>query len=568
MGERNIHMKFNKTIEKKIDKLFQPYTRSVSPGCAVGITRHGEFLYKKGYGYANLEHNSPITADTVFDVGSMAKQFTGLAIALLEQAGQLSIQKRIRTYLPDFPAYAGAVKVADLLYHTSGIRNYTVLAYYMLGCHENDTLTSEEVYNLLRSLPSLSFSPGERWEYNDSNYFLLGRIVERVSGLSLGAFTREKIFDPLDMHHTLFREHAALVIPNRALSYVRYPIAFRSPSQYRQSGALSDQYYAYVSGYEHTGAEGLFTTVEDLARWDRNFRDNRLGQAGPALIDRMLTTGQLRDGQPLNYGYGINMTTWKGKRCVGHDGATQAFTSTMFHFPEEDATLICLSNQSDVTAGAYKNQIMDLVFPDCAPTQPALAPSKRKVPEREIHKLAGAYLNPETSSIWEIRPRERTLVIKVNRSAEVVLSRLHPLEYRPANPQVNLALRILLDPPGKVDRLEGAQDGVPFTFFPFHRKPLMPKKLAKYAGEYTCEGLNTTFMVSAQADSLVFKNHNRHFCSMDLSYNFAIQDFFVSFDPHPVISVIQFLRKKEKVHAFVYRDYDGDRREDFMFLRQ
>ena len=560
-------MKFNKTIEKKIDKLFRPYERPGSPGCAVGITHQGEFLYKKGFGYANLAHNSPITPTTVFDVGSMAKQFTGFAVALLEQAGQLSIQEPVRAYLLDFPEYAGAITIADLLYHTSGIRNYTVLAYYMLGCHENDAVTSEEVYNLLRDLPSLSFTPGERWEYNDSNYFLLGRIVERVSGLSLGAFTREKIITPLDMRHTLFREYAAQVIPNQALSYVHYPIAFRSPCEYRRPDEISEQYYAYVSGYEHTGAEGLFTTVEDLTRWDRNFRDNHLGQGGSALIDRMLVSGTLRNGQPLNYGYGINVTTWKGKRCIGHDGATQAFTSTLFHFPDEDATLICLSNQSEVSATSYKNQIMDLVFPDCLPTGPALLPPKRAVPEREIRKLAGAYLNPETSSIWEIIPKDGTLVIKVNRSAEIVLARVRPLEYRPANPQVNLTLRILLDPHGQVDRLEGAQDGIPFTFFPFHRKPLKPKKLARYAGGYTCQDLKTTFRVSVQSDSLVLKNHNRHFCSMDLAYTPALKDFFVSFDPHPVISVIQFLRKKGKLTAFVYRDFEGDRREDFVFKK-
>ncbi|MFN2144494.1 MAG: serine hydrolase domain-containing protein, partial [Anaerolineales bacterium] len=207
-----------------IERFITSNISSGSPGCVAGVLQHGETVYAKGFGRANLEYPSPISAETVFDIGSMAKQFVGMAVALLEEEGRIDTTAGIRDYLPDLPDYTHRIKVANLLHHTSGIRNYTVLAYYMIGYHESDAISPEEVYDLLKSVQTGSFAPGERYEYSDSNYFLLGKIVEQVSGKTLGEFAAENIFQPLGMENTLFRECHSRVIPNRAISYVQHPV--------------------------------------------------------------------------------------------------------------------------------------------------------------------------------------------------------------------------------------------------------------------------------------------------------------------------------------------------------
>jgi len=147
-----------------------------------------------------------------------------------------------------------------------------------MGYHESDAITKDEVFDLLVRLRSLNFKPGKRWEYSDSNYFLLAQIIKRITGKSLRKYSQEVIFGPLEMHNTLFRDCHAQVIRNRAISYVTHPIAFQSPYSYRDPKEMSSSFYALTSNYEHIGAEGLFTTLDDLFKWDQNFRDNRLGK--------------------------------------------------------------------------------------------------------------------------------------------------------------------------------------------------------------------------------------------------------------------------------------------------
>jgi CubicO group peptidase (beta-lactamase class C family) len=558
---------FSQKIENQIDALFAAYDRPGSPGYAVGILYQNEFLYKKGYGQANLEHPSPITAHTVFDVGSMAKMVTGTAIALLEQEGRLDVDAPLRAYLPEFPAYAESVTLAHLLHHTSGMRNYSVLAYYMMGCHESDAVTVEQVYELLLNQMSLSFDPGSQWEYSDSNYFLLAVIVERVTGQTLGEYARAAIFSPLGMADSLFREQHSAVVPNRALSYVRHPVVFRSPCAYRRADKTALAYQTLVSNYEHVGAEGLFTSLEDLAKWARNYADNRLGRGGLALIERVLAPGQPCANAEIGYGYGVNVGTYRGRAFYGHDGAIHGYTSTMMHLPEEATTIICLSNHNTRGAWEYRDRIMDLIFEDCtaAPAQrPFAAP---RAPATEIQVLVGEYQDLETASIWEIETDERRLVARVNRAQKLELAPLRPLAHRAADPATDLKLEFVLGEQGAVQEVRGHQDGAPFTLRPFLERPLRAEALAEYIGVYHCRELRATFLVDVVGTKIRLRNQNRHFCSMDLAYDPTIRDSFVAYDPHPGVSQITFLRQEGRVRAFVYRDYDGDGREDLHFLK-
>jgi CubicO group peptidase (beta-lactamase class C family) len=556
-------MVFNREIESGIDQLFAPYNRPNSPGFAVGLIHQGAFIYRKGFGQANLEHNIPITADTVFDVGSMSKQFVGIAIALLEEAGQLSINDPMRTYLPEFPTYADQVTLAHLLHHTSGLRNYTVLAYYMIGCHESDAFTSEQIDDLLRNLKSLHFPPGERWEYSDSNYFLLAQIVDRVSGQTLGGYLRSHIFEPLGMDSTQIREVHSSIIRKRAASYVTHPIRFASPSNY--SRQPSGRFYTLVSNYEHVGGEGLFTSLNDLYKWDRNFFENRLGQGKPTLIDRILEPGQLNSGQKTTYGFGLEIGQMRGKRFFGHDGAIHGYTSGMVHFPEEDLTLICLANQNVEGSWTLRARILDLIFPDITRRKPKPARSHPTLPAEKTQKYLGAYQNPETSSVWEIVQREGLTLAQINGEKEFEIIPSGPHTFQSLDSERRL--EFTLDDTDSVSVLQVVRGTETFQFIPFLKRTPSDEALAQYAGEYHCAELATTFLIDVVEGQLRLRNKDRHFCSMDLLYKPTIRDYFRAYDPHPAISCIQFLRKGGQIYAFIYRDYDGDGREDFEFVR-
>lgn len=470
-------MKFNQEIQEKVTSLFAHYAKPDSPGYVVGILVDQEVVYSQGFGQATLEHPSPITADTVFDIGSMAKQFVGMAIALLEDEGRLSIHDNLRDYLPEFPDYGHEITIANLLFHTSGIRNYTVLAYYMMGYHESDAISREEVFDLLMRLRSTNFEPGCRWEYSDSNYFLLGEIIERITQMSLDDYTQEAIFRPLNMQNTLFRQCHSQVIKNRAMSYVNHPITFRSPYLYRHPNDPSSSWHTLISNYEHVGAEGLFTTLGDLIHWDRNFQDNRLGKGNSDLIKRVLSPGA-QVNELIGYGFGINVGSYKGKRFYGHDGAMHGYTSSMMHFPDEKVTLICLSNHNLEGSWDYRDRMIDILFP----SQDAKIPPEQAPP---------SVTNPGFS--------------------------------------------------------------------------LSADELLEYAGDYRSQELKTTFHVAVDQPGLILRNTNKHCCSMDLAYTPTLKDHFVAYDPHPVSSQITFLRKGDRIEAFIYRDFDGDGREAIRF---
>jgi CubicO group peptidase (beta-lactamase class C family) len=555
-------MRFEKEVKKQITDLFVPYEKPDSPGYIVGVIYDNNIIFSQGFGQANLEHYSPITSKTVFDVGSVAKQFVGMMIALLEEDGQLSINNKINEYLPEFPDYAHNITIANLLHHTSGIRNYTVLAYYMMGYHESDAITKDEVFNLLVRLRTTNFKPGERWEYSDSNYFLLAEIITRITRKSLNQYASEVIFEPLKMHNTLYRECHSEVIRNRAVSYVPHRVAFQSPYLYRDPSETSGSFHTLISNYEHVGAEGLFSTLDDLFKWDSNFQDNHLGKRKPDLIKRVLSPG-VQINKDIGYGFGINIGTFKGKRFFGHDGAIHGYTSSLMRFPQENLAVICLSNHNFVGAWEYRNQILDILFSITPFTAAPIQPLYRKNIDPDDKMITGRYQNPQTAFIWDIFYKDDKYYIRENNHWEFEIYYVEPFLYRTAQPDLKLTFRA--DSTGNIRELNVFSDEQETKFLPFLRAPIRTDKLQEYTGFYRSEELETTFRVIVDQQKLIVKNQNKHFCSMDLRYSPTIKDNFLAYDPHPISSQITFLRDGDQITAFVFRDYDGDGREALKF---
>ena len=349
--------------EQQVDALFAKWNRPGMPGAVVEVIRDRTVVLVKGYGQADLERNVPMTPSASFTVGSNSKQFTAFSIYLLEQDGKLALDDDIRKYLPEVPDFGKTITIRHLLHHTSGLRDYFDLM-FMTGTRVDDVITQEAGLALVKRQRALNFAPGQEYVYSNTGYLLLGQIVQRVSGMPLAEFARLRIFEPLGMTHTRFLHGYGTLVPQRALPYL-------------PSGAGGYEYVAV--GDSADGAGGLVATAGDLALWDRNFYDGRVG--GLALLARMQETGVLNDGKPFNYASGLVVDAYRGRRIVEHGGAISGFNAQMMRFPDQHFSVVVLANTStsDLDAGQMTRRIADIYLDHGQPAQSAAPVAQEKV---------------------------------------------------------------------------------------------------------------------------------------------------------------------------------------------
>jgi CubicO group peptidase (beta-lactamase class C family) len=252
-------------LNSRADKLFAAYDKPDSPGCALAVIKDGTVLHKRGFGRANLETDAPITPGTVFHVASVSKQFTAFAILLLAKDGKLSLDDDVRKHIPELADFGKTVTIRHLIHHTSGLRDQWRLL-KMAGWRMEDVITERDILDLVFRQKELNFAPGAEYLYSNTGYTLLAVIVARVSKQSFREFTQERIFKPLAMTSTHFHDDHRQIVKNRAYSY--------RPARRGAEFELVPLQYANV------GATSLFTTVEDLTKWDRNFYDAKVGAVG------------------------------------------------------------------------------------------------------------------------------------------------------------------------------------------------------------------------------------------------------------------------------------------------
>ena len=371
--------------ERQVDALFARWNRPGMPGGVVAVIRDGKVVLSKGYGLADIEHGVPMSPASEVVIGSMSKQFTAFAIHLLAQDGKLSLDDDIRTYLPDVPDFGKTITIRHLLHHTSGLRDYFELM-FMAGLRGDDVIAEDTALALIGRQRMLNFEPGQEWAYSNTGYLLLGRIVQRVSGKPLPEFARERIFAPLGMTHTAFQPEYGSLVPARALSY--------QPSE--QGG------YKYVAVSVGTlGDGGVLTTVGDLALWDRNFYDGRVG--GMEVVKQMQVTGVLNNGKPIEYASGLFVHTYRGLRMVEHSGAIAGYGAQLWRFPDQRLSVIVLANTSDMNTFRMVSNIADIYLggvpgiQPAAPTAPEQAFSAIGTDPARLDALVGYYAtSPET----------------------------------------------------------------------------------------------------------------------------------------------------------------------------
>ncbi|GAB3015292.1 serine hydrolase domain-containing protein [Bowmanella dokdonensis] len=394
--------------EAEIDNLFASYTED-TPGMAVAIVKNGEILFRKGYGLANLEYDIPITAQTVFNVGSVSKQFTAFAIYLLAEQGKLSLDDDIRHYLPEMPDFGKPITIKHLCYHTSGLKEPLALLSFA-GWRMDDYISMAQVIQLLSRQTSLNFETGTAFRYSNANYVLLAEIVARVSGESFADFTRKNIFEPLGMQQSQFYDDNERLIKNRAYSYDFEDGEFKKEKLNA----------AYV------GSTALYTTAEDLAKWNANFYDPKVGSQG--LLEKFNALATLDDGTPALLSAELNIQHAKGQfyrhyrgiETYIHTGGDAFFRSFFGRFPGEDLSIIVLSNSPHFVAFPTGIKLLEILVgdkmppvPEDAPATPALpAQSSDPVAKPELTQYQGRFFSNELNSTFDVTLQEKQLWLR------------------------------------------------------------------------------------------------------------------------------------------------------------
>ena len=432
-----------------IDAIFSQWNAQ-TPGVALAIVRNEKTIYSRGYGTANLDHAVPIAGNTVFDVGSMSKQFTAACILLLAEDGKLAITDEVRTYIPELPQYERPITIAHLLHHTSGLRDYTALM-AIAGLSMEPDYSEAFLLNIVCRQKGLNFPPGERFSYSNTGYFLLGEIVRRVSGMPMSRFAKTRIFEPLGMSSTIFMDDHTAVIPHRAESY--YP---------REDSA--GQYQLAISLMDNVGDGGIYTTVEDLTKWDANFYHNKLGAGKPEFLETMQRVGLLNNGQSTGYASGLFVGTHSGETMVSHSGGWRGFRSEMVRFPDRKLTVICLANIGTFNPTAAALQVADLYLPQQQdrstgnPARTRAAPSAAPtfaIPEAEWEKFLGRY-KVDSGPTWTVTRHGDELAIASSSGLTFAARPIGPLEFESTNRPELARLVFRTDDRGKIASLAQA----------------------------------------------------------------------------------------------------------------
>lgn len=335
----------------QIDSIFSSLKSSDAPGAAVVVVRDGKAVFRHGYGVTDLRTHRPIEANTDFRLASFTKQFTATGIMLLVHDGKLHYDDHLTDIFPEFPAYGKSITIRNLLNHTSGLPDYEDLLMKEYPNTPEDKIPQildAGVLKLMEQQTAGQFLPGSKWQYSNSGYAVLAMVVEKVSGQPFGQFLHHRIFAPLKMVHTLAYEKGKNEVPNRAYGHTKEKDgSWRETDQSSTSAVLGDG--------------GIYTSIDDLEKWDRALREHTLlteAEMQPALTP--VPAAKLESAKTRSYGFGWFLDPYQGHRRMSHDGETIGFRTTIQRFPDDHLTIIVLANRTDVDPEQLALKVADL----------------------------------------------------------------------------------------------------------------------------------------------------------------------------------------------------------------
>jgi CubicO group peptidase (beta-lactamase class C family) len=357
----------------QVDSLFAEYATPGSPGCAVGVIREGAPAWIRGYGNGNLDHGIPLDGRSVFYLASVSKQFTAAAIVLAEAAGYLSLDDDLTRWVPELASHDAPITLRQLVHHTSGLRDYLTLI-PLSGRRADDHWTDEALLGLIGRQRALNFAPGSEYLYSNTGYVLLAEVIRRATGRSLRQYADERIFQPLGMRDTHFHDDATQVVPRRVLGHARSATGWR---------------LSHWFAFDKVGDGGLYSTLEDLARWDANFYTGQVGGAG--FLARMHERGVLNSGDSIGYAAGLQLGRYRGMRTVEHGGSLAGFRTNILRVPDERFSAIVLCNTTSANASQLSRRIAEIYLgPRMEPAAAAAAPAAGAADAAAVAPLPGS----------------------------------------------------------------------------------------------------------------------------------------------------------------------------------
>lgn len=373
----------------RLDAMFAEVNTDSTPGCAVGIARAGLPPLLRAYGMANLETHTPNTPLTIFEAGSVSKQFTAAAVLMLARAGRLSLDDDVRRHLPELPDWGAPVTLRQMLNHTSGLRDWGNVVELTGWPRGTRVYTQDDVLRVAARQRALNFAPGTEYLYSNTNYTLAAIVVERVSGMRFAEFTRRALLAPIGMAHSSWREDFGAVVAGRAQAY----------------GSADGGGWRLNMPFENTlGHAGLLTTVEDLLRWNANLETSAVGGAG--FGEEMGTAGRLASGRAIPYALGLEPGMRRGVAGITHAGATAGYHSFLGRYPERGLSVAILCNAGSINTEDLGPRVADLFLP-APPSMPA--PTIRATSgteSRDLSAVAGLYRNSRTRMPVTITARD------------------------------------------------------------------------------------------------------------------------------------------------------------------
>ena len=462
---------------RKVDQIFSPYDKPDSPGCALGVIRDGNFVYRKAYGMGSLELGVPLTTASVFYLASVSKQFTAASVVLAAEQGFLSLDDNIRKYIPKIPDYGHPINLRQMLHHTSGFRDFETLL-YLSGRQPGDLNSRQEMIALIAHQKALNNVPGDAWLYSNTNYFLLGEVVRQATKKSLAEFAAANIFQPLGMVHTRYYDDHTAVLAGRVAAY--------------DPGPNGDFLVDWSTSFDLVGAGGLMSSIDDLLFWDRNFYDNKLGKG--TLVNELQTRGVLNNGKQIGYALGLELSTYRGLPVVSHGGALFGYRTQILRFPQQRFTVACLCNLSSSDTNKLARQVADLYLekelrPEANQTETSANP---RFPDAS--RFAGKYLDPHRHFVYVFTSSGLDLMARGGK-----LHRVGANQFRDLGTGT-----ITFEDTGRDMKSTLEMDGEIFFAGERVKEPhLTAVELEADAGQYTSAELDATYNLSVEKGSLI-----------------------------------------------------------------
>ncbi|WP_175402727.1 serine hydrolase domain-containing protein [Mangrovivirga cuniculi] len=479
----------------KIDSLFTSWNVSNHPGGVVLVSKEGKTIFSKSYGLANIEYNIPNTNNTLFNIGSISKQFTAMGIVLLEEQNKLSFDDDIRKHIPDIPDFGEIITIRHLMYHTSGLRDLHGLL-GLAGWRRGDLETNDDIYRIIKNQKELNFKPNEEFLYSNTGYILLAKIIENISQLKFDLWMKQNVFLPLGMKDTYVETSINEIVPNNATSYY-----------------LREDFERAVEYWGYFGSGNIHSTIEDLNIWLQNFSAPQ--NNWESAFKKLLFTKPLKNGFETNYGFGVRIEDYSGRKVIQHGGAVGGFRALVRTFPEEQLNIVILTNYSRSNIGSKANEISDilLVKKNNSITKPATTSAKLpakfiKLSKKKLQEFEGIYWSDSEKTGRKVYLKNDTLQYSSSAENEWPLLPIGKQTFIMDHPSIKPIVQFEDITHQMIIKTDSNLPGI-FTFL---QKNLEMKinDFNTLVGNYYSPELKSMYSISIDNNSNIYLEHARH----------------------------------------------------------